>query len=41
MHMQNGHRADFLGRQSLGAVIFSTMLTIALIAAIYFAFGIR
>jgi hypothetical protein len=41
MHMQNGHRTDFLGRQSLGAVISSTMLTIALIAAIYFGFGVR
>ena len=41
MHMQSGHRADFLDRQSVGAVIFSIMLTIALIAAIYFGFGVR
>jgi hypothetical protein len=41
MHIQNGKRAEFLDRQSLGAVIFSTMLTIALIAALYFAFGAR
>jgi hypothetical protein len=41
MHMQNGHRGDFLDRQSLGAVIFSAMLTITLIAAIYIGFGAR
>ena len=41
MRMQNGYRADFPDRQSVGAVIFSTMLTIALVAAIYFAFGVR
>ena len=41
MHIQNGHRTDFLDRQSVGAVIFSVMLTIALVAAIYFAFGVR
>jgi hypothetical protein len=41
MHIENGHHADFLDRQSLGAVIFTTMLTIALVAAIYFAFGVR
>jgi hypothetical protein len=38
MHVQNGHRADFLDRQSLGAVIFSTMLTITLVATIYIGF---
>ena len=36
MHVQD--RADFLDRQSLGAVIFSTMLTIALVAPIYIGF---
>ena len=41
MHMQNEHRTDFLDRQSLGAVIFSAMLTISLIAALYFGFGVR
>ena len=38
MHMQDEHRAAFLDRQSLGAVIFSTMLTIALVAPIYIGF---
>ena len=41
MHMQNGHRAEFLDRQSLSAVIVSIVLTIALIAALYFGFGVR
>ena len=36
MHMQD--RAAFLDRQSLGAVIFSTMLTITLVASIYIGF---
>lgn len=36
MHMQD--RAAFLDRQSLGAVIFSTMLTITLVAIIYIGF---
>ncbi|MEA2982821.1 MAG: hypothetical protein QOF09_4644 [Alphaproteobacteria bacterium] len=38
MHIENGHHADFLDRQSLGAVIFSAMLTITLVAAIYIGF---
>ena len=41
MHMQNGHRADFLDRQLLGAVIFSSMLTITLVAVIYIGFVVR
>ena len=41
MHKQDGHQADFLDRQSLGAVVLSTMLTIALIAAIYIGFVAR
>jgi hypothetical protein len=41
MHIQNGHRADFLDRQSLGAVIVSTMLAITLVAAIYIGFVAR
>jgi len=36
MHVQD--RPNFLDRQSLGAMIFSTMLTIALVALIYIGF---
>jgi len=36
MHVQD--RPDFLDRQSLGAVVFSTMLTITVVAAIYIGF---
>jgi hypothetical protein len=38
MHVHNGRRAVFLDRQSLGAVIFSTMLTITVVATIYIGF---
>jgi hypothetical protein len=38
MQVLDVHRADFLDRQSLGAAIFSTMLTITLVAAIYIGF---
>jgi len=38
MHMQDEHRKALLDRQSLGAVIFSTMLTITLVATIYIGF---
>lgn len=41
MHIENGLLAGFLDRQSLGAVIFSALLTITLVAAIYFALGAR
>ena len=41
MHVQNGHRGDYLDRQSIGVLIFSAMLTIMLVAAIYIGFVAR
>lgn len=41
MHLQDEQQAGFLDRQTVGAAIFSTMLTVALIAAIYIGFVAR
>ena len=41
MHIQNGRRGDYLDRQSVGVVIFSAMLTITVVGAIYIGFVAR